>query len=1181
MVPRDTRAHGGRPPTVAEDLLSSAHRVAAVAAAIEAYGEMTRRRARRLTGPGASGTQAGTELIQVRVATPEVDAVLAVREVGPSAYCVSEGTTPLNVTYERLDPTRRLLLIDDEHVPLMCQVRPGSATVTLRGTPIEVAIDRDLTIRAPFPAVVTRELATLKASVEAGAPLLALESMKLEVVVKSPTAGTVQRLPVRPGDRVAAGQEIVGIAPRSRTSTRAVLTEPTSHTRRGKTVVGPSAAPLSLLWSYCLGWDREESEYRVALAHYISSGDDPSQEVALVEAFLLFTRLVGPSAIGDRPTCPVPGADLLMRVIAEPHHSTAGLPQEYREAFERAREVYAHIGPDATDIAITLTRLRAVQHRLPHFTDAVIAVLQRWTARSHMHANPSIDLQTVHALRHHSDVRVRKLAADLIEAPRAPVAAAPPVPASGSRIPHNGSPAVEEAYCGREAPAAEPPVVDEPSTTGPEPMLREVGALNHTPLTRSPLGSAHLLGDPVTGAHAVACFIDGVDLPGAPHLESIRAGIALARSARNHHDVPHPCPVVVLVHLQPDSSLAPDPESIQAAVVDAADADVKKIAFYSSATSPTTHVDLGVQGMWTMKHDQPLAAALDVGELARLPRAHRRGLPTPLQVGEWLADGGTFEILDLDAHGRLVPTTTATSEAGVVVGEVSTPTSLHPQGIRRLVLIGNHEAALGAIAERECRRVIATIDAAQRADLCVDWVTISSGARISMDSGTENMDWVAAVLRRIIEFTQSGGRINILVAGINVGAQPYWNAEATMLMHTRGILIMTPASSMVLTGKRSLDFSGAVSAEDDRGIGGYHRTMGPNGQAQYLAADLQEARSILHRHHDLTYVHPGESGPRRVVTADPPDRDISTYPHPTAPFTTVGQIFTDDLNADRKAPFDIRTVMAAVVDQDTPPLERWCDMADAGTAVVLDARIGGGSACVVGIESHSVPRATPAPFDGPEKLSAGTLFPRSSKKVARAINSASGNRPVVVLANLSGFDGSPDSLRNLQLEYGAEIGRAVTNFRGRIVFCVLTRYHGGAFVVFSKRLNPELTVIAVEGARASVIGGAPAANVVFNSEVRSRTASDDRIRALRSDMNRAPLDAVPLLSLELEDLTQSVWAEKVVEVADEFDTVHSIDRAIRVGSVDRVVPPSSLRRAVIETLAGAGQRGDDRTTTPG
>ena len=39
---------------------------------------------------------------------------------------------------------------------------------------------------------------------------------------------------------------------------------------------------------------------------------------------------------------------------------------------------------------------------------------------------------------------------------------------------------------------------------------------------------------------------------------------------------------------------------------------------------------------------------------------------------------------------------------------------------------------------------------------------------------------------------------------------------------------------MVLTGKDALDYSGGVSAENNLGIGGYERIMGPNGQAQYL-----------------------------------------------------------------------------------------------------------------------------------------------------------------------------------------------------------------------------------------------------------------------------------------------------------------------------------------------------------
>src|SRR5699024_5729221 len=259
-------------------------------------------------------------------------------------------------------------------------------------------------------------------------------------------------------------------------------------------------------------------------------------------------------------------------------------------------------------------------------------------------------------------------------------------------------------------------------------------------------------------------------------------------------------------------------------------------------------------------------------------------------------------------------------------------------------------------------------------------------------------------------FTQDGGEINVVVAGINVGAQPYFNAEATMLMHTKGILVMTPDSAMVLTGKQSLDFSGGVSAADNFGIGGYGRGMGPHGQAQYWAPHLAGAVEVLWSHYEHTYVLPGEHAPRSLPTTDPTDRDVSDYPHHVAgsEFTTVGEIFSVENNPDRKKPFDIRTVMRAVSDQDHPLLERWSGMVDADTSVVADVHLGGTPVCLLGIESQAVSRHGFPPTDGPDTFTSGTLFPRSSKKTARAINAASGNRPLVILANLSGFDGSPE-----------------------------------------------------------------------------------------------------------------------------------------------------------------------------
>ncbi len=562
-------------------------------------------------------------------------------------------------------------------------------------------------------------------------------------------------------------------------------------------------------------------------------------------------------------------------------------------------------------------------------------------------------------------------------------------------------------------------------------------------------------------------------------------------------------------------------------------------------------------------------------------RAQRFGAPYPYEIIRMLAPRpgvlgrfptGRFDEYDLDVEGRLVPVDRPPggNTANIVVGLLSNLTAKIPEGMTRVALLGDPTRGLGNLAEGECRRIIAGLDLAERIGVPAEWFAVSSGARIAMDSGTENMDWIAAVLRRIVEFTQRGGELNIVVTGINVGAQPYWNAEATMLMHTRGILVMTPNSAMVLTGKQALDFSGGVSAEDNFGIGGFDRVMGPNGQGQFWAPTLEDACDILLQHYEHTYVAPGERYPRRARTTDPVDRDVCASPHSAdGDLRLVGDVFSTEHNPERKKPFDIRAVLRSVTDVDSAPLERWAHWRGAESAVVWDAHIGGIPVCLLGLESRTVPRRGFVPADGPGSWTSGTLFPQSSRKVARAVNAASNNRPLVVLANLSGFDGSPESMRRWQLEYGAEIGRAITNFQGPIVFVVVSRYHGGAFVVFSKRLNERIEIAAVEGSFASVIGGAPAAATVFAREVADRTERDPGVRELTEQLRAASPDAAAALSARLVETTAWVRAEKLGAVADEFDRVHNIERALRVGSVDRIIPARELRPYVIDALERA------------
>ncbi len=165
-------------------------------------------------------------------------------------------------------------------------------------------------------------------------------------------------------------------------------------------------------------------------------------------------------------------------------------------------------------------------------------------------------------------------------------------------------------------------------------------------------------------------------------------------------------------------------------------------------------------------------------------------------------------------------------------------------------------------------------------------------------------------------------------------------------------------------------------------------------------------------------------------------------------------------------------------------------------------------------------------------------------------------------------------MRKLQLEYGAEIGRAIVNFDGPIIFCVISRYHGGAFVVFSGVLNDNMEVVAVEGSFASVIGGAPAAAVVFSREVATRTAQDSRIAAAEASLADANESERPRLRVNMADLRAAVRSEKLGEVAREFEQVHNIERALAVGSVHTIIPADQLRPYLITAV----ERGISRTT---
>jgi hypothetical protein len=87
--------------------------------------------------------------------------------------------------------------------------------------------------------------------------------------------------------------------------------------------------------------------------------------------------------------------------------------------------------------------------------------------------------------------------------------------------------------------------------------------------------------------------------------------------------------------------------------------------------------------------------------------------------------------------------------------------------------------------------------------------------------------------------------------------------------------------------------------------------------------------------------------------------------------------------------------------------------------------------------------------------------------------------------------------------------------------------------------------------------------VVFTREVRARAAADPAVRRLRDALVPHPGAEA---RASLQQAMESAMLEAQRRLAQEFDAIHSVERARRVGSLDAVVPASRMRPHLIGLL---------------
>ena len=126
----------------------------------------------------------------------------AIRRVGRATYRVTVGGVTSTVHIASVED-RTSVFVDGAAIELELSAGAVSAARPAAAPP---------TLSAPMPATVTEILVSPGATVREGDPLLVLEAMKMELTLRAPRAGTVERIGCVTGDLVQPGIELVTIA---------------------------------------------------------------------------------------------------------------------------------------------------------------------------------------------------------------------------------------------------------------------------------------------------------------------------------------------------------------------------------------------------------------------------------------------------------------------------------------------------------------------------------------------------------------------------------------------------------------------------------------------------------------------------------------------------------------------------------------------------------------------------------------------------------------------------------------------------------------------------------------------------------------------------------------------------------------------------------------------------------
>src|SRR5450631_2386850 len=270
--------------------------VALVAAAIEAYEEQERAERLHFLATSHGGRpQARHELgraidLKLRGTSHRV----TVAQVGPTRFRVGFGERQqdrlVEADLDQFDEFVGRMTIGDRRFRMVSATHGPVHLIEVNSTTHRVTRDEGGVMRSPAPALVIAVPVSVGDQVEEGAPVLVLESMKMETVLRAPYGARVRELMVSTGGQVETGTPVVRLEPvageKTGESKAPGVTAPLQlldlPTQPEATAATRAARSLDDLHSLLLGFDlaprdatRALADYEHARAELTSTGEPP------------------------------------------------------------------------------------------------------------------------------------------------------------------------------------------------------------------------------------------------------------------------------------------------------------------------------------------------------------------------------------------------------------------------------------------------------------------------------------------------------------------------------------------------------------------------------------------------------------------------------------------------------------------------------------------------------------------------------------------------------------------------------------------------------------------------------------------------------------------------------------------------------------------------------------------